>query len=199
MNKEKSTLMEAINSKANEMRKELKEIAAQNKELEQDSEFRIRDTQQTQLTKSFIDVMNEYQKLQSDYKEKQKKQLERQFLIVKPKATAEELQALQENAEEMLQSVFSLSPKQEARKQLQEMKARNEDIEKLESSLLELNQLFVDMSILVEQQGDLIDQIDFNVSQAVEYTEKAKIELQEAVTHQKKAWCFRCLCCAWCC
>jgi len=44
---------------------------------------------------------------------------------------------------------------------------------KLEASIQELHQLFLDMSVLVESQGELLDQIEFTVAQSVNYTGKA--------------------------
>ena len=38
----------------------------------------------------------------------------------------------------------------------------------------ELHQLFVDMAVLVESQGELLDQIEYTVAQSVNYTGKAR-------------------------
>jgi t-SNARE complex subunit (syntaxin) len=42
-----------------------------------------------------------------------------------------------------------------------------------------LLQLFMDMAILVETQGDLIDQIEFSVMNSKAFTEKAVVTLQQ--------------------
>ena len=50
-------------------------------------------------------------------------------------------------------------------------------------------QLFMDMAILVETQGDLIDQIEFSVMNSKAFTEKAVVTLQETakiVTNTRK-------------
>ena len=56
---------------------------------------------------------------------------------------------------------------------------------KIEKSLLELQQLFVDMSVLVAQQGEVLIQIDKHLDAAVDYTEKGAEELKEASKIQK--------------
>lgn len=42
---------------------------------------------------------------------------------------------------------------------------RHRDITRLETSIAELHQLFLDMSVLVESQGELLDQIEYTVGQ----------------------------------
>ena len=42
------------------------------------------------------------------------------------------------------------------------------------------------MSVLVESQGELLDQIEYTVSQSVNYTGKAVEELRSANKYQKK-------------
>lgn len=55
----------------------------------------------------------------------------------------------------------------------------------IEKSILELNQLFVEMATLVEQQGDLVNQIESHVDKAAQYTEQAAGEMKVALQHQK--------------
>lgn len=64
---------------------------------------------------------------------------------------------------------------------------KHKDILRLEQSIQELHQLFLDMAILVESQGELIDQIEYNVSQSVAYTREAVKELRTANQYQKKS------------
>ena len=46
-------------------------------------------------------------------------------------------------------------------------------------------QLFVDMAVLVESQGELLNQIEHNVEQAVGYVAGGVEELNKASDHQK--------------
>ncbi len=64
---------------------------------------------------------------------------------------------------------------------------RHRDIMRLEQSIKELHQLFLDMAILVESQGELIDQIEYNVSQSVAYSKEAVKQLNQANQLQKKS------------
>jgi len=73
-----------------------------------------------------------------------------------------------------------------ARSALADIQERHKDITRLETSIQELHQLFLDMSVLVESQGELLDQIEYTVSQSVNFTGKAVEELRTANQYQKR-------------
>jgi predicted nucleic acid-binding Zn-ribbon protein len=68
----------------------------------------------------------------------------------------------------------------QARQTLADIEARHEDIMKLERSIKELYDMFMDMAMLVESQGEMIDRIEFNV-------ESARSNVDTAVSDTKKA------------
>ncbi|KAL5970823.1 Syntaxin [Taenia solium] len=76
---------------------------------------------------------------------------------------------------------------QQAKQSLADIEARHEDIIKLEKSIKELHDMFMDMAMLVESQGEMIDRIEFNVDQAVDYIETAKADTKKAVKYQSAA------------
>ena len=45
--------------------------------------------------------------------------------------------------------------------------------------------MFLDFALLTEQQGELLDQIEFQVKQANDYVEEGNEELVEAIEYQK--------------
>ena len=75
----------------------------------------------------------------------------------------------------------------ETKKTLQEIKNRHQELQKLEKSIVELHQLFLDMAVLVEAQGEVINEIDQNVEQAVNYTAEGYRQMKKAVVYQKRA------------
>ncbi len=52
--------------------------------------------------------------------------------------------------------------------------------------------MFLDFALLTEQQGELIDQIEFNVKSAADYVEEANESVYHAITYsksiRKKQW-----------
>nr|1L4A_B Chain B, S-SYNTAXIN [Doryteuthis pealeii] len=76
---------------------------------------------------------------------------------------------------------------QQAKQTLADIEARHADIMKLETSIRELHDMFMDMAMLVESQGEMIDRIEYNVEAAVDYIETAKVDTKKAVKYQSKA------------
>ncbi|ESO97984.1 hypothetical protein LOTGIDRAFT_153095 [Lottia gigantea] len=76
---------------------------------------------------------------------------------------------------------------QQAKQTLADIEARHNDIIKLENSIRELHDMFMDMAMLVESQGEMIDRIEYNVEAAVDYIETAKMDTKKAVKYQSKA------------
>ncbi|KNC53768.1 t-SNARE family protein [Thecamonas trahens ATCC 50062] len=162
------------------------------------AEDRIRTNAYGALTRKFIAVMREYQELQTEYRNKYKDRVERQVRIVKRDATQDEIDEIVEGtggsgvfAQMMLSSTASHAAAQNALADIQE---RHEDIVRLERSIAELHQLFVDMAVLVDAQGELLDQIEHSVAQSVGYTAKAVKELGKANKYQRKARKKMCAC-----
>ena len=105
-----------------------------------------------------------------------------------PNATDEEIEMAMEKGQSVFaDQIMEKSRHEAALEALQYIENRHKDIVKLEQSIIELHQLFVDLAILVEQQGEMIDQIEFNVVQAKTYTKEAVVEIAEASKYQKKA------------
>ena len=53
--------------------------------------------------------------------------------------------------------------------------------------MAELHQMFLDFALLTEQQGELLDQIEFQVKQAADYVEDGNVDVYEGIEYQKKA------------
>jgi t-SNARE complex subunit (syntaxin) len=196
MSKKIEQHMEQTTTIANRVRSLLKETSDENKALQgtldggaSNPNFRIRQSQHAQMTKQFMDSMNRYSSVQENYKAKYHENLKRQYLIVRPDANEEELEKIfDKNGEvEMTRQIFSLGDQKrtDAKRALDEMRERHQDIMLIEKNIIELNQLFREMSILVDQQGDLVNQIESHVDRAAHYTEQAAGEMKIAVEHQK--------------
>lgn len=62
-----------------------------------------------------------------------------------------------------------------------------QDVITLEQSVAELHQMFLDFALLTMQQGELIDQIEFNVKGAADYVEEANVDVHQAIEYSKKS------------
>lgn len=189
------SLMKATNGLAQGVRSKLKGMDEENKEYARThvgaSEARIRSNMHGTLTRKFVDLMAEYQEIQTKYKNKYRERVERQYRIVKPNATRDEIDNAFDGSDGQQPEIFTQQILQgpghaAARNALADIQERHKDITRLEISIQELHQLFLDMSVLVESQGELLDQIEYTVSQSVNYTGKAVEELRTANKYQKK-------------
>lgn len=59
------------------------------------------------------------------------------------------------------------------------------DVLTLEASVAELHQMFMDFALLVEKQGELLDQIEHQVKEASDYIDAGNAEMVEAIEIQK--------------
>nr|CAD1841571.1 unnamed protein product [Ananas comosus var. bracteatus] len=66
-----------------------------------------------------------------------------------------------------------------------EIQERHGAVAELERSLLELQQVFLDMAVLVEAQGEQLDDIENHVGRAKSFVDRGREQLQVARTHQK--------------
>eukprot|EP00164_Ancoracysta_twista_P001034 GFYU01001347.1.p1 GENE.GFYU01001347.1~~GFYU01001347.1.p1 ORF type:complete len:303 (-),score=99.28 GFYU01001347.1:177-1085(-) len=187
-------LMDETSASAQDLRTRLKNMDKANKEFVKknpnSSEAKIRTNMSGTLTRKFVDLMSEYQEVQTKYKNKNRERVERQYKIVKPEASEDEVREVVEGKQN--QTIFAdqilAGPgRAQAAAAVADIQERHRDIIKLEQSIQELHQLFVDMSILVESQGELLDQIEYTVNQTVAFTSKGVNELIDAKKWQTKA------------
>lgn len=184
-------LMADIKKTANKVRSKLK-VIEQNIEHEEQTnkssaDLRIRKTQHSTLSRKFVEVMTEYNRTQTDYRERCKGRIQRQLEITGRQTTNEELEEMLEQGNPAVFTQGIIMETQQARQTLADIEARHADIMKLENSIRELHDMFMDMAMLVENQGEMIDRIEYNVEHAVDYVQTATQDTKKALKYQSKA------------
>ena len=134
-------------------------------------------------------TMSEYQRIQELYQAKYREQLKRQYKVVRPDASQDELDAIlnADGPSLMSKQVFTVANSADAKRLLDEVSDRHEDLMIMQKSVIELNQLFQDLAILIDQQDNMVTSIEEQVDTAATHTENAVVELKQAVEGQKKA------------
>ena len=177
-----------VRSHLTQMDAELKRMIQQDPSANQTSDYKIRRNMHSTLTKKFMLLMESYQSCQTKYKTKYQETVKRQFKIVKPDATDDEVEQVLEGGGEAIFTEHMLASRNaQARAALEDVQEKHKDIQRLESSIQELHQLFVDLSVLVESQGELLDQIEYSVSQSLSYTKTGVKELESANVYARKS------------
>ncbi|XP_024139482.1 syntaxin-3a isoform X3 [Oryzias melastigma] len=179
-----------IKKMANNARNKLKTIE-RNLETEQQQErvsadMRIRKSQHAVLSRKFVEVMTKYNEAQVDFRERSKGRIQRQLEITGKATTDEELEEMLEsgNAAVFTAGIVDSGISKQA---LSEIESRHKDIVRLESSIKELHDMFVDIAMLVESQGGMIDRIESNMDQSVGFVERAVADTKKAAKFQQEA------------
>jgi t-SNARE complex subunit (syntaxin) len=63
--------------------------------------------------------------------------------------------------------------------------SKYQDVLVLEASVAELHQMFLDFALLTEEQGELLDQIEYQVKSASDYIEEGNVDMVQAIAIQK--------------
>ncbi|XP_018536183.1 syntaxin-2 [Lates calcarifer] len=149
---------------------------------------RIEKNQHSHLTRWFSEVMRRHHKAQISFREKCKAQIQRQLEIVDKVTTDEELEEMLhcDNLAIFISDINSNA--QISSQALSEIESRHQDIICLESSIKELHEVFADTAMLLEIQGELINNIEKNVTSAAEYVGMSKAETHKAVTYKKNPY-----------
>jgi len=96
-------------------------------------------------------------------------------------------ESLDDNEEDNLNNNFLMKQDDDFQEQ---MKKRNEDINILANSINELSGIFKDLQNVVQEQGTILDRIDYNIDVSYENSQKGLKFLKKAEEHQSES-CFR--------
>lgn len=161
------------------------------------NDINVRRTQIASVKGKFLETIQDYQKVEQQSRQKQKQRIERQYRIVKPDATPQELEQAVDSPDNQIFSQALLQSNRfgDAKSAYREVQERHEDIKRIERTLTELAQLFNDMSILVEQQDETLQNIHASAEETNKDMELGLIQTERAVKSaraaRKKRWiCF---------
>lgn len=194
-----SCLLDQTEKTSEAVRKRLRRIAGENKTFrsehpEKTGTLRIRVNTHQSLTRQFMDAMQLFEESQERHRDNIREAVEWHLRLMNPQATEEEIQDALRNGKlsEIVDDspTFARLPLEEQlrlKNGLEDLRSRNNDIKKLEESIIQLHQLFVDMQILVEAQGELLNEIEYNIVDTREKAEAGYHELIEARAHQRSA------------
>jgi len=170
----------SISELLKDINKQIEEIGA----VEDCPDVRMRRTKHAQLSEKFMKCLRKFNQTQQKAKKAIEKKMKRMIRIANPDIQKKDIdEIMSKGGDEAIQTMFG--DKNGAKQSLKEMEQRNAELMKLEQSILDLNTLFEDMAILIDNQGDMIDHIESNVTKAKEYTGMAASDLKKAVKSQK--------------
>ncbi|CAF3654798.1 unnamed protein product [Rotaria sordida] len=186
--------MADIKKIANDVRLKLKKLE-QEQEQEQSqpltnktqAQLRIEKSQHATLSRKFIDAMNSYRNAEIEYRERCKARIQRQLEITGRSVTEGEVEEMLESGNPAVFTQGIMVETAQAKQSLADIEARHGDIMKLEKSIRELHDMFIDMAALVQTQGEMIDRIEYNVVQSENFVKAASTDTKKAVKFQSAA------------
>lgn len=192
---QKRLLTEVNEDQELQLRRQLDELISQASDLQYTLKNRIKSAQQQGLHDSakqaqaensrqrFLKLIQDYRIIEANYKEENKEQAKRQYRVIQPEATDDEVEAAISDVggqQIFSQALLNANRRGEAKTALAEVQARHQELLKLEKTMAELTQLFNDMEQLVIEQQENIEVIDKNV-------EDAQQDVEQGVGHTNKA------------
>ena len=76
---------------------------------------------------------------------------------------------------------------------IREIQERHDSVKEIEKNLLELHQIFMDMAVLVEAQGEQLNNIEVQVNRSASYVERGTTQLRIAKSHQRNTRKWTCI------
>lgn len=148
------------------------------------------------LKKKFKDKMAEFQTLRENIHQEYREVVERRvFTVTGQHADEQTIDRLIETGDS--EQIFQKAIQEQGRGQIMdtvsEIHERHDAVREVERKLLELQQVFVDMAVLVDAQGDMLDNIESQVSNAVDHVQSGNTALQRAKSLQKNSRKWMCI------
>ncbi|XGW35634.1 hypothetical protein V3C99_019106 [Haemonchus contortus] len=151
------------------------------------TDFRIKRNQIRSLTRALHDVIWKFSEEEEHYKERCKKKITDYLKIQDITLTDDEISDAIDNGDIFEKTKGILLAYSDKKALFEDVKTRRDELFEIEKVIRELGEMFVDLSNLVLSQGEMLDRIEANVEDAVDYAEKAKHNVKGARELQKKA------------
>ncbi|KAK9986838.1 hypothetical protein SO802_031789 [Lithocarpus litseifolius] len=146
--------------------------------------------------KKLKDKMAEFQTLREAIHQEYCEVVERRvFTVTGTRADEETIERLIETGDS--EQIFQKAIQEQGRGQIMatvaEIHERHDAVREVERKLLDLQQIFLDMAVLVDAQGEMLDNIESQVSSAVDHVQQGNTALQKAKKLQKNSRKWMCI------
>ncbi|KAK4241007.1 t-SNARE [Achaetomium macrosporum] len=162
-----------------------------------DASFGLKKRQFESLNGDFKDTIQRFLEEERQYKQRYREQIARHYRIVNPDATEEEVQQAADadwGDESIFQTALRTNRSGQASAVLGAVRARHNDLVKIEKSILELLDLLDILNQQIVQQGAVVEQIADQAEKTTGHLNKANEEIEQGVRSARRArklkwWC----------
>ncbi|RWR80365.1 syntaxin-132 [Cinnamomum micranthum f. kanehirae] len=148
------------------------------------------------LKKKLKERMSEFQILREAIQAEYREVIERRvFTVTGTRADEETIDRLVEtgDGEQIFQKAIQEQGRGQVMDTLAEIQERHGAVKELEKKLLDLQQIFLDLSVLVDAQGEILDNIEAQVATAVNHVQSGTTALQKSKKLQKSSRKWMCI------
>lgn len=148
------------------------------------------------LRKKLKDLMGEFQSLRQKVAGEYRETIERRyFTITGENASEETIEKIISTGESetFLQKAIQEQGRGQILDTIHEIQERHDAAKEIEKSLLELHQIFLDMAVLVEAQGEQLNDIEHHVIHAANYVDHGTKQLKGAKKYQRNTRKWMCI------
>lgn len=200
--KKESNIAREIKIQAEHIRKCLDELSKTVKKAENEhgpsrAAVRILASQHAFLSQRYLNAMLSYNDAITAKQEKCRRFILRQLEVAGKEVSEEEVNDMLQQGKWEIFNENLLTEVKITKAQLSEIEQRHKELVTLENQIKDLKELFIQISVLVEEQGDMINNIEISMNNTQEYTQVSKEKFGLAVKYRKRNPC-KALCC-WCC
>ncbi|EFJ22470.1 hypothetical protein SELMODRAFT_151097 [Selaginella moellendorffii] len=157
---------------------------------------RTRTSLTASMRKKLKDIMGDFQELRQRMKGEYREAIGRRYFTVTGTDPDEEtLETMIETGESetFLQRAIQEQGRGQVMETIREIQERHDAVREIEKNLLELHQIFLDMAVLVEAQGEQLNSIEDQVHRASSFVARGTTNLQVAKKHQRSARKWTCI------
>jgi len=163
----------------------------------QDGTKSVKSRQAKQLKGEFEKSLKDYQQEEVAYRQRYRDQIARQYRIVNPEATEAEVQEASEmdwGSEGVFQTALKSNRTGQATSVLGAVRARHNELQRIEVTLTDLAAMFADMAQIVEAQDPVIEHTENNAIQTTQDVSNGVVQIDKANEHARrrnrlKWWC----------
>lgn len=140
------------------------------------------------LRKKLSDSMNSFNDLRNKMASEYRETVQRRYFTVtgeNPDESTVDTLISTGQSETFLQKAIQEQGRGQVMDTILEIKERHDAVKEIERNLKELHQVFMDMAVLVESQGEQLDDIENQVNRASSFVNRGATQLQVARKHQK--------------
>ncbi|KAF3013585.1 hypothetical protein E8E14_011807 [Neopestalotiopsis sp. 37M] len=157
----------------------------------------LKEQQVSTLKNNFERELRAYQTEESQYRQRYRDQIARQYRIVNPDASEDEVRQATEadwGNEGVFQTALRTNRTGQATSVLGNVRARHNELQRIEQTLIELASMFQDLAVLVEQQEVAVQAAENNAENTQKWTEEGNVHVGKGIKSARnrrklKWWC----------